>query len=425
MAIRLLISTALAAITAAGVTWAEEKSQKSSDKQPPKPLPGATTEVVADGVGATANDALKDAFRNAVRQVVGAVVDAETLVKNDELISDKVLTYSRGFIKTYKEISTENNNGIFRTKIRAIVIRTNVIAKLKAANVTTKEIDGKGKYAQVVTQLESEKNANEMLIKDLEGFPINVLEAVPVGEPEVVEKSESGVKMAFRIQFKANIKAYDRFVIAFHETLKRIAVHKGVIALEPGLPLPVLNLTPDGNVQAVQRGKAVRTSYADRNVQAKFFLVMLNTKRSGTGHSSWAYYVLNAAHKNPFDDCYSHRLPALKIQLLDREGQPLPGLAETCEFDPKLLSHRDNGRAKRLTLTLPNHQENYRCRMSLIHLANSGSPKGAYVICPFFKQEGTGTFKVAPVVELKRHVSLKLDELQSLGKLKCELGVSQ
>ena len=58
-------------------------------------------EVVAEGVGTTADEAIKDAFRNAVRQVVGAVVDAETLVKNDELIDDKVLTYSDGFIKGY------------------------------------------------------------------------------------------------------------------------------------------------------------------------------------------------------------------------------------------------------------------------------------------------------------------------------------
>ena len=60
--------------------------------------------VMAEGTGTTPDEALKDAFRNAVRQVVGAVVDAETMVKNDELIDDKVLTYSDGFIKTYQEV---------------------------------------------------------------------------------------------------------------------------------------------------------------------------------------------------------------------------------------------------------------------------------------------------------------------------------
>ena len=65
-------------------------------------------EVVAEGVGATPDEALKDAFRHAVRQAVGAVVDAETLVKNDEVIDDQILTYSNGFVKKYDEARATN-----------------------------------------------------------------------------------------------------------------------------------------------------------------------------------------------------------------------------------------------------------------------------------------------------------------------------
>jgi len=63
-----------------------------------------TIAVIAEGTGASPDEAIKDAFRNAVRQVVGAVVDAETVIKNDDLISDKVLTYSDGFIKHYDDV---------------------------------------------------------------------------------------------------------------------------------------------------------------------------------------------------------------------------------------------------------------------------------------------------------------------------------
>ena len=71
---------------------------------------------------ATADDSLKDAFRNAVQQVVGVLVDAETFVKNEEIISDKVLTYSNGFVSTYKEIERPHlDGGNFRTKIKATV----------------------------------------------------------------------------------------------------------------------------------------------------------------------------------------------------------------------------------------------------------------------------------------------------------------
>ena len=78
-------------------------AQNSKTVLPARDAP--TVKIVAEGAGTTADEALKDAFRNAVRQVVGAVLDAETLVKIDEIISDQVLTYSDGFVKTYEEIS--------------------------------------------------------------------------------------------------------------------------------------------------------------------------------------------------------------------------------------------------------------------------------------------------------------------------------
>ena len=48
----------------------------------------ATMEVVASGVGLDPDKALKDALMNAVQQVVGAIVDAETLIKNDDIVKD-------------------------------------------------------------------------------------------------------------------------------------------------------------------------------------------------------------------------------------------------------------------------------------------------------------------------------------------------
>src|SRR5712692_9942416 len=66
--------------------------------------PAAYRTVVAEGVGQTAEDARKDAFRNAVRQAVGALIDAETLVQNDQVIKDEVLTYSNALVKSYKEV---------------------------------------------------------------------------------------------------------------------------------------------------------------------------------------------------------------------------------------------------------------------------------------------------------------------------------
>ena len=83
----------------------KEVKEKSSKPASPR------QQVIAEGAGGTSDEVLKDAFRSAVRQVVGAVVDAETLIKDDEVITDKVLTYSDGMIKTYEVVSKKVRQG--------------------------------------------------------------------------------------------------------------------------------------------------------------------------------------------------------------------------------------------------------------------------------------------------------------------------
>src|SRR4051812_43562523 len=95
-------------------------TQKATKPSPAKGAGKAKTDfqsVIAEGIGETPENALKDAFRNAVQEVVGALVDAETHIKNDAIISDKVLTYSGGFVKTYKELAKEVKDGLHTVRI--------------------------------------------------------------------------------------------------------------------------------------------------------------------------------------------------------------------------------------------------------------------------------------------------------------------
>ena len=64
----------------------------------------ATTEVVASGVGVDADKALQNALMNAVQQAVGLVVDAGTLVKNEAIVKDQILTYSDGYVEHFNKI---------------------------------------------------------------------------------------------------------------------------------------------------------------------------------------------------------------------------------------------------------------------------------------------------------------------------------
>lgn len=87
---------------------------------------GGLVPVTATGCGETLEDAMKDARRNAVLEVVGELMDAETLVENDELVKDQILTYSGAYLEDVKRIKGVHNKktGIFTVTIEAKVRKT-------------------------------------------------------------------------------------------------------------------------------------------------------------------------------------------------------------------------------------------------------------------------------------------------------------
>ena len=60
-----------------------------------------TKEVLSKGFGTTVDLATQNALSQAVREAVGALVDEETLIKNDELIEEKILTFSNGIMTVF------------------------------------------------------------------------------------------------------------------------------------------------------------------------------------------------------------------------------------------------------------------------------------------------------------------------------------
>ena len=120
--------------------------------------PAAYRTVVAEGVGQTAEDARKDAFRNAVRQAVGALIDAETLVQNDQVIKDEILTYSNALVKSYKELDKPKRDGdLYRVTIVAAVENLGLEKKVAKAKESFQLIDSEGLYAQLIKEVYGEQ----------------------------------------------------------------------------------------------------------------------------------------------------------------------------------------------------------------------------------------------------------------------------
>jgi len=205
------------------------EADRSGNEPAQVPTAGAlAVQVIAEGVGASSDEAIKDAFRNAVRQVVGAVVDAETLIKDDQVIDDKVLTYSDGLITKYEEVpgSKKSQGGLLRIKITAVVERKTVVAKLKAANVTVKELDGKGMFAEAVTKLESQADAKVLIAKTFADYPANVMKAVVRGKPSV--ETEAGkTNLVYEIELSVDLAKYETFQKKTVTLLGKVAQREG------------------------------------------------------------------------------------------------------------------------------------------------------------------------------------------------------
>ena len=128
-----------------------------------------TKVIIATGYGLTKEKALKNAFTSAIQQYVGVIVDSEAILKNDKLIKDEVLTASNGFIKSYDEISSNMNDGLFEVKIKAIVKSQKIHDKIKSLKIAkvafNSDVNGKNLLAEISTKERSKKDAQKILKK--------------------------------------------------------------------------------------------------------------------------------------------------------------------------------------------------------------------------------------------------------------------
>ena len=386
--------------------------------------PASTQTVIAEGVGTTAEEAIKDAFRNAVRQVVGAVVDAETLVKNDELIDDKVLTYSDGFIKGYEKVlgSEKVQGGLHRIKIKAQVERRSVIAKLKAANVTVKEVDGKSLFAEAVTQLDAEKDAAALLKKQFEGFPQSCLTATVIGKPEIVEKMADQAKVNLTVQIEPDLKAFKAFSGRLIPILEKLAKAKGEFTAKfkeeddfQTNSKKMAGTAGNYGLEALEKGMPqVFRQYGSNSysLKEKTLALVLDSGRTKKGDSiDYRYFMLDYSLQQDLV-ALATRGGKCKLQLLDVDSEVVVTEAFTIPSPVSSFGEKGShlyelglsGRKK------GNYEHDSDARIAQVFLVNS-----------VFLAPRTNRLEHTPVGTASVTLTLGLDELKSVKDAKVEI----
>jgi hypothetical protein len=93
--------------------WAQETKTVSAEGV--AAIQGGARDIARDA-------AIEDAQKRAVEQAIGILIDSQTQVENYQLISDKILSQTKGYIKRYNVTGESVDSDLLRVRINAEVV---------------------------------------------------------------------------------------------------------------------------------------------------------------------------------------------------------------------------------------------------------------------------------------------------------------
>jgi tetratricopeptide (TPR) repeat protein len=379
---------------------------------------GGVATVVATGTGQTDTEAEKDALCAAVRQVAGALVDAQTQVKNERLIRDKVLTFSDGLVSDYQVLETRRDAGLVVKKIRARVERGQVISKLRASSITLTAFDGKEAFARIVAQIETEKQARRFIRELFQTYPRNVLTGRAVGDPHVPpgKPSETENPLAYKVAVSVDPERYEAFVAKTLEVLRRAAVRSGSCSLRGA------SVAPDGKVLASFVAGAVAAVDGEMSTVHSILRPPLPASYPADyewwNHWEWwgkgfdpqtdMVFVVNTERSEKDDrlDFTWFHVPAVDL--------PLPALRLVIR-----LVDEDGKEIKQDVVALgPNFPGFNLSRREMDSKKGGRAEATTVILSPYL----VGGLRYCRQVVLNRQVNLSLDELRRVRGVRCKIG---
>ena len=143
---------------------------------------GDTVTIDAKGVASYyANDparsrdeAIEAAQRAAVEQASGVIISTESQMRNFDLVSDEVLSQSKGFIRSYDVIQQGQDGPFFNVTIRAVVVKKDFIQNFENALENLYKRVGKPRIMLVVQEIEN--TSGDANAADKSDSALNVVE---------------------------------------------------------------------------------------------------------------------------------------------------------------------------------------------------------------------------------------------------------
>lgn len=347
-------------------------------------------DVVATGYGTTVREATKAALRSAVEQVVGTMVDATTLVENDKLIEDEILTYSAGMIASAKTVGEpkKSADGIYAVKVKASVKKGVVEEKLRAASAVNVALDGADLFARMTAAKDNLADA-EAMIKSVLAKHIDCVIAEPIpgkdGKSPIDLDPKTG-ELFVNVRVRIDQTKYTQFANEVVEKLSPMATKK--IRLNCKGKYSDERYKPNGYV-------------AFSNDYEKYRFIIMTSFKTG----SIVAFQLDKNIRECIASCFDTGSLAFEVSLYDKQG------TEIANSSTALCEERRNGNLSYLSIFAIEHV-----------------PQNEFIM-PFFDSERSISRDIWAGIEC-HHVgtyrvslgSFEPEELKSVGPLKIKVG---
>jgi hypothetical protein len=136
-------------------------------------------------------------------------------------LEDKIYSYSDGYVKEMKIISSKTEGGLVYVKIEAKVVASELKRKLESLGMTTAKVEGESLYGEALSKIEREETAEELLFNKLAEFKRSGL-VLELGKIRILDPNRDKTKIEIPITVKWN---HD-IVNDLYDTILRIAKKK-------------------------------------------------------------------------------------------------------------------------------------------------------------------------------------------------------
>jgi hypothetical protein len=273
------------------------RSEKSSQKT----APAKSQKITTTGLGATPSEAEKQALSEAVRQAVGALLDAKTLIENEEVIEDRILTVNNGFVKSYDVVAParKNSDGVFEIKISA-VIETSIVAQALQDAGIKGEMAGQNLWAESTTKIMNVQDACQMLESKLPEL---------IEKMVIIEYADAQGRVRDSSQPVKTIQQGESVICVWYVKLSIDKAYYFKTAL------PIIQKC----FEAIAMCKPEKFAFANPNKR-----VDTEGTRSTGIYSKENFYFMEFCYKNKIGDC---QLPMMLVTSASRSGDEVSGLS--------------------------------------------------------------------------------------------------